>query len=59
MKAVLGVISASTLGSSKVKVVCASVESYWKDLEGALVEATDRSFRQRKSQARHVNMMIE
>ena len=44
MKAVSRVISVATPGASKVDVIYASAESYWEDLEGALVEATDKSF---------------
>ena len=44
MKAVSRVISAATPGASKVDVIYASAESYWEDLEGALVKATDKSF---------------
>lgn len=33
MKVVSKVISTATTGSSKLDVICSSVESYWEDLE--------------------------
>ena len=44
MKAVSRVISAATPGASKVDVIYASAEGYLEDLEGTLVEATNKSF---------------
>ena len=53
-KVVSRVISTATTERSKLDVICASVESYWEDLED-LVEATGKSFGHRKGQARQGN----